>query len=136
MVYGYHGSNAEAFHQPRLLRESYGELVQIDGSEHRWFEDRSEQRHVSEQLSPCHMTESRSFLNAVTCRKGWRGQYVEVYDFAGTNMDVRWKGHSLPYRVLTKDQRVSHTAIVGNKRLGHALSIIKASSISETLRKL
>jgi transposase len=30
------------FHQPRLRRESYGELVQIDGSEHRWFEDRGE----------------------------------------------------------------------------------------------
>ncbi len=30
------------FHQPRLRRESYGELVQIDGSEHRWFEQRGE----------------------------------------------------------------------------------------------
>ena len=30
------------FHQPRLRRESYGELVQIDGSEHRWFEHRGE----------------------------------------------------------------------------------------------
>ncbi len=30
------------FHQPRLRRESYGELVQIDGSQHRWFEDRGE----------------------------------------------------------------------------------------------
>jgi transposase len=28
------------FHQPRLRRERLGELVQIDGSEHRWFEDR------------------------------------------------------------------------------------------------
>ncbi|KQV16759.1 transposase [Rhizobium sp. Root1203] len=28
------------FHQPRLRREAYGELVQLDGSEHRWFEDR------------------------------------------------------------------------------------------------
>src|ERR1700677_4219077 len=28
------------FHQPRLRREHFGELVQIDGSEHRWFEDR------------------------------------------------------------------------------------------------
>jgi hypothetical protein len=27
-------------HQPRLRREHFGELVQIDGSEHRWFEDR------------------------------------------------------------------------------------------------
>jgi hypothetical protein len=30
------------FHQPRLQRESYGELLQIDGSDHRWFEQRGE----------------------------------------------------------------------------------------------
>ncbi|WP_367714736.1 ISNCY family transposase [Nitratireductor sp. GISD-1A_MAKvit] len=30
------------FHQPRLRREAYGELVQIDGSEHRWFEGRGD----------------------------------------------------------------------------------------------
>jgi hypothetical protein len=30
------------FHQPRLRRECYGELVQIDGSEHRWFERRGD----------------------------------------------------------------------------------------------
>ena len=30
-----------SFHQPRLRRECYGELVQIDGSDHRWFEDRA-----------------------------------------------------------------------------------------------
>lgn len=29
------------FHQPRLRRECYGELIQIDGSDHRWFEDRA-----------------------------------------------------------------------------------------------
>ena len=28
------------FHQPRLRRECYGELIQIDGSDHRWFEER------------------------------------------------------------------------------------------------
>lgn len=28
------------FHQPRLRRECYGELIQIDGSDHHWFEDR------------------------------------------------------------------------------------------------
>jgi hypothetical protein len=38
----------------------------------------------------------------------------------------RWKGVSLPYRVFSKDQRVSHTAVVENKRLGHALAIVKA----------
>ncbi len=30
----------KAFHQPRLRRECLGELIQIDGSDHRWFEDR------------------------------------------------------------------------------------------------
>ena len=31
-----------SFHQPRLRREAFGELVQIDGSDHRWFEDRAD----------------------------------------------------------------------------------------------
>lgn len=30
----------KSFHQPRLRRECFGELVQIDGSDHHWFEDR------------------------------------------------------------------------------------------------
>jgi transposase len=30
------------FHPPRLRRERLGELMQIDGSEHRWFEDRGD----------------------------------------------------------------------------------------------
>jgi hypothetical protein len=41
-------------------------------------------------------------------------------------LEVRTKGFLLPYRAFSKDQRVSHTAIVENKRLGHALAIIKA----------
>jgi hypothetical protein len=32
----------------------------------------------------------------------------------------------LPYRVFDKDQRVNETAIVENKRLGHALAFVKA----------
>jgi len=32
----------KTFHQPRLRREHYGELIQIDGSPHRWFEDRGD----------------------------------------------------------------------------------------------
>src|SRR3954462_12738902 len=31
-----------SLHQPRLRREALGELVQIDGSEHRWLEDRAD----------------------------------------------------------------------------------------------
>ena len=40
MVCGDPDGQRRTFHQPRLRRECYGELIQIDGSEHRWFEDR------------------------------------------------------------------------------------------------
>ena len=30
------------FHPPRLRRECYGELIQVDGSDHRWFEGRAD----------------------------------------------------------------------------------------------
>src|SRR6202166_5457015 len=33
---------AQKFPPARLRRESYGELIQIDGSDHRWFEQRGE----------------------------------------------------------------------------------------------
>lgn len=33
-------SQRRVFHRPWLRRECYGELVQINGSDHRWFEDR------------------------------------------------------------------------------------------------
>ncbi len=49
---------------------------------------------------------------------------------------MRWKGHSLPYRVFSKDQRVSHTAIVENKRLRHALAIVKAQQDTKHLPEI
>jgi hypothetical protein len=49
---------------------------------------------------------------------------------------VRWKGYSLPYRIFSKDQRVSHTAIVENKRLRHALTTVKAQQDTKHLPKI
>ena len=53
-------------------------------------------------------------------------RFVEVYDCSDRPLEVRWKGHSLPYQIFCKDQRVSHTAIVENKRLSLALTTVKA----------
>jgi hypothetical protein len=39
---------------------------------------------------------------------------------------VRWKGAALAHRVFDKKQRVTHTAIVENKRLSEALTWVKA----------
>jgi hypothetical protein len=57
---------------------------------------------------------------------GLAGRYVDLFVFADGRVDVRWKGLSLPYTVFDKAQRVSHAAIVENKRLGEALALIKA----------
>ena len=54
------------------------------------------------------------------------GQYVELFDYTDRPLEIRCQGHVLPYRVFNKDQRVNETAVVENKRLGHALSIVKA----------
>jgi hypothetical protein len=84
-----------------------------------------EQRHVSQQLSLAY-DRRQIILERGELADKLPGQYVEIYDFADRPLEVRWKGHLLPYRVLSKDQRVSHTATVENKRLGHALKIVKA----------
>ncbi len=58
---------------------------------------------------------------------------VEIYDFPDGRLEVRWKGRSLPYSAFDKLQRVSHAAIVENKRLGEihetALGIRKFRNI-------
>lgn len=83
-----------------------------------------EQRHVGAQLTmPYDRKQIILDRNEVT--EELAGKYVELYDFPDRPLELRWKGAALPYRV-SKDQRVSHTAIVENKRLSHALSLIKA----------
>ena len=57
---------------------------------------------------------------------GLAGKYVDTYAFADGGLEVRWQGLSLPYKAFDKDQRVSHAAIVENKRLGEVLAFIKS----------
>jgi transposase len=84
-----------------------------------------EQRYVGQQLSLAY-DRKQIILERSELADKLAGQYVDLYDFTDRPLEVRWKGHSLPYRVFSKDQRVSHTAIVENKRLGHALALVKA----------
>jgi hypothetical protein len=84
-----------------------------------------EQRYVGAQLH-FHYDRKQIILERGEVADTLAGRYVELYDFADRPLEVRWKGYSLPYRVFSKDQRVSHTAIVENKRLGHALALVRA----------
>ena len=84
-----------------------------------------EQRYVGAQLTLSY-DRKQIILERNEVSEELAGQYVELYGFPDRPLEVRWKGHLLPYRVFVKDQRVSHAAIVENKRLGHVLRIVKA----------
>ncbi|WP_041678646.1 ISNCY family transposase [Rhizobium etli] len=83
-----------------------------------------EQRYVGAQLT-FSFERKRIMLEESDVTRGLAGRYVETYAYADGRLDVRWKGHSLPYKVFDKDQRVTHAAIVENKRLGDVLAYIK-----------
>src|SRR3954471_6154494 len=130
------------FPQPRHRREHLGELIQIDGCAHRWFEDRGppctldgmnqlgdilcwrETRRVSRQLV-VHYNRMKFTLHPSEITARLVGQEVEIYDFPDGRLEIRWKGLPLAYSVFDKLQRVSHAAIVENKRLGEVLAWIK-----------
>jgi len=84
-----------------------------------------EQRHVSQQLALSY-ERKRIILDETEITRGLIDKYVDVYAFADGRIDVRWKGLSLSYRTFDKDQRVTHAAIVENKRLGAVLAYVKA----------
>ncbi|ADW71433.1 ISNCY family transposase [Granulicella tundricola] len=93
-----------------------------------------EQRHVGDQLTLAY--DRKQFIlerNEVSEELG--GRYVDLYHFSDGHLEVRSNGHVLPYRVFDKDQRVSPAAVVENKRLGHALSLIKARQDAKQLTK-
>ena len=83
-----------------------------------------EQRYVGSQLT-FSFERKRIMLEETEMTCGLVGRYVETYAYADGRLDVRWKGHSLPYTVFDKDQRVTHAAITENKRLGEVLAYVK-----------
>jgi hypothetical protein len=84
-----------------------------------------EQRHVSKQLTISY-DRKQLILERSELSESLGGKYVDLYEFPDGKLEVRCDGRSLPYRTFSKDQRVSHTAVVENKRLGHALALVKA----------
>lgn len=80
--------------QPRHRRDCYGELVQIDGSDHHWFEDRGPRRvllvYVDDatgklmELRMCESESAFSYFHATRSYLGRHGKPVALYsDKAG-----------------------------------------------------
>jgi hypothetical protein len=85
---------------------------------------RREQRYVGQQLTLSY-DRQRLILERNEATEALAGKYVDTYAFADGRLEVRWQGLSLPFKIFDKDQRVSHAAIVENKRLGEVLAFIK-----------
>ncbi len=67
-----------------------------------------EQRYVGAQLT-FHYDRKQIILEQTEVAKGLEGQYAELFDYWDKPLEVRWREHLLPYRVFSKDQRVSHS---------------------------
>src|SRR3954463_14513670 len=83
-----------------------------------------ETRRVSRQLV-VHYNRMKFTLHPTEVTARLVRQEVEIYDFPDGRLEIRWKGLPLTYGVFDKLQRVSHAAIVENKRLGEVLAWIK-----------
>src|SRR5829696_3258293 len=85
---------------------------------------RRERRYVSRELTLSY-DRLRIMLERNDTTARLAGRYVDTYAFADGGLELRWRGLPLPYGAFDKDQRVSHAAVVENKRLGEILAFIK-----------
>jgi hypothetical protein len=83
-----------------------------------------DKRYVGRQLSFSY-DRMRIVLEENDFTNGLIGKYVDSYEFPDGRLEFRSKGVLLPYSSFDKDQRVTHTAITENKRLGAVLEHIK-----------
>ena len=82
------------------------------------------ERHVSRQLV-VHYNQMRFSFAPNELSAKLAGKMVEIFDFPDGRLEIRWKGIAIPYTAFDKLQRVSHAAVVDNKRLGEVLAWVR-----------
>ena len=105
------------FHQPRRRREAFGELIQIDGSDHRWFEDRG---------PPCTLlvfiddatSALMQLLFVPSESAAWYFEALELYLRAHGRPVAFYSDKHSVFRVSKQDARSGH----GMTQFGRALS--------------
>ncbi len=83
-----------------------------------------ETRYVGEQLTFSYLRK-KYMLKLDELSNGLAGQYVDLYERAGTPLEVRYRGQALAYTVFDKEQRIAPGAIIENKRLSATLIFAK-----------
>lgn len=89
-----------------------------------------ETRYVGQQLTFSY-DRKRIMLKETDTSRGLVGKNVDTYAFIDGRFEVRWKGQSLPHSIFDMDQRVTHAAVVENKRLGAVLAHVKEAQDNE-----
>lgn len=84
-----------------------------------------DQRYVTNQLS-FSFERQRIMLEETELSRTLVGKYVDSYAYADGRLEFRWKGFTLPYKVFDTNQRVTHAAMMDNKRLSAALAYVMA----------
>ena len=104
--------------QPRHRRDCCGELVQIDGSDHHWFEDRNAQLTVQHKRT-MYLLEPTEQAKAAAKKR------VTVVEYEDGGVSIRYRGVPLAARPFHKDGCVTQASIVDNKLLSGALTEIR-----------
>jgi hypothetical protein len=90
-------------YQPRNRRACRGELIQIDGSDHRWFEDRGPActllvfiDDATSQLMHLHFTEAESTFSYFTATRAYLERYGKPQAFYSDKASVFRSNHKAP----------------------------------------
>lgn len=98
---------APKIQQPRYRRACVGELIQIDGCDHRWFEERRPARTLlvcmddaTNRLMQLHFVRSESTFNYYEATRGYLEQHGKPLAFYSDKASV--------FRINTRDERAAH----------------------------
>jgi hypothetical protein len=83
-----------------------------------------ELRKVTKDLT-LHYERKLYLLTDTAANRRLIGKYIEFYQFPDGRIEIRVAGQSLPYSVYNKLGHIEPAAVIDNKRLGHALEVVK-----------
>ena len=117
-------------YQPRNRRHCIGELIQIDGSDHHWFEERGPActllvyiDDATSRLMYLHFTYSESTFSYFEATRAYLELHGKPQAFYSDK--ARANGAAFAYTIFDKLPEAGQAAIVENKRLGHVLKIVQ-----------
>lgn len=130
---------APKIQQPRYRRACCGELIQIDGCDHHWFENRAPActalvyvDDATSRLMQLRFVKSESTFTYFEATRGYLeksrraiGKYIEVWHYPDGHKELRLNDAVLPYSTYDRLQEIDQGAVVDNKRLGRTLEFIK-----------